>query len=638
MPLKYFICPDNQKIEISECLKEGGCRMGNRCATRSYLQLVSSERVWTGKPSTTQLINGTMLAFLKLTVDYAVSPDSRAFMIHGTKGHGNLEAAEDEFSQLELKFDGDNIDETGIADVIESEAGKNVLVDYKTSGSYKVAKALGFVPKYEETGEIYKSGKKKGQPRMRKIIVRDDTQIDREDWEWQLNKYRIEYEKKFNKKIDELKIQCIVRDGNTYIARNRGVFRNIYYFKINIIPDAKVLAYFKRKRVALLNALRQGHCERTCNRKENWDGLRCQRYCEVAEYCPYGKYLIENKRTEDEMIKGLSEVRRLPRLGCIRLGMKMRKDKSGKIIPAEKDFKGSTFPREVDYFIIDPKTPNEEENQKIKDIFYQKFGEQPKQIQIMFPLPDENIFFQQYYKRYGKTTSLKCKGDGETAICASNDFVEKLKVIGETDMGNPKVMCEGRNCPYYENNECSEVGTLQFLIPELPGAGIWQISTGSYHSIVELNSCIEYIRAICGRVHMIPLTLERRKREIVHEGKKRNHYILQLNMSFALTELQRLAQIDPTKISLQLPEPESEIEDIVFQENKEIEDRRETKEYITEEDVLELRNLLTKYDIKEQQILDYKNIKKLTELEKDDYKRLCNMIIDKKEKEKTEKK
>ena len=154
--------------------------MGDRCATRSYLRLVSNERPWKGKPSTTQLINGTKLAFLKLTKDFARSPDDSAFMIHGTKGHGNLEAAEDDLSMLEEKFTDDEND-TGIADVIEMEFKKTILVDYKTSGSYKVAKALGFSVITEatgeyhykmvdkDTGEIYKSGPRKGSSKIIKV-------------------------------------------------------------------------------------------------------------------------------------------------------------------------------------------------------------------------------------------------------------------------------------------------------------------------------------------------------------------------------------------------------------------------------------------------------------------------------------
>jgi hypothetical protein len=498
-----------------------------------------------------------MCAFLKLTTDYAMRPDSRAFMIHGTKGHSNLEAADDEYSILEERFSDADTEITGIADVLEIENSHSVLVDYKTSGSFKVAKALGFYVDTEsiDTGEVYKSGKRKGEPKLKtvKTLKRDVAKEDRWEWELQLNKYRMEFEKR-GFKIDRLKIQCIVRDGNTYMARSRGVFRNVYYFDINRLPDADVAAYFETKKNALFRSLEQGFCSDTCTAKECWDGLKCQSYCEVAEFCKYGKYLIREKEMEDMAIKGLSEVRRLPRLGKIRLGIK------------KSNSSGVEYPAEVDYFILDPQTPSELENEKIKQEFIKLYGENPKSIKVMFPVADPGVYFPQFYKRYGSATSLKCKGDGETANCATEEFSKGLKVLRKDELGLPVVECKGRECIYY-GKECSEVGTLQILLPELPGAGVWQITTGSYNSIVNLNSCIDYIVAVCGRAHMIPLTLERRKQETAHNGQKSNHYILHINMDFKLVDLQKYAMIEPTKMMLELPAPESSKEDILYGEN-----------------------------------------------------------------------
>jgi len=534
--------------------------MGCRCATRSYLKLVSRDRPWTGRPSTTQLIQGTMQAFLKITNEYAVSPDQRAFMVHGTSAHAKLEDSDDECSLLEQRFDSEDEDNTGISDVIETELGKSVLTDYKTSGSYKVAKALGFHVVDESTGEVYKSGKHKGEEKMRKVLKREPSAEDRWEWELQLNNYRIKAQRKrLIDKIDELKIQCMVRDGNTYIARSRGVFRNVYYFNIRILPDNEILSYFADKKKALEIALQQGFCKETCTAKENWDGLKCERFCEVSEFCRYGKYLRKQKEDEDMAIKGLSEIRRLPRLGKIRLGIK-------KIASSGKE-----HPSEVDYFILDPSTPSELENKKLIDEFHKLFGEKPKTIKIMFPVADANMYFSQFYKRYGSGASLKCKGDGESAVCIKDEFAKGLKKIGTDELGMPKVECKGKDCPYYVSKECSEVGILQVLLPDLPGAGVWQIATGSFHSIVNLNSSIDYVRAVCGRAHMIPLILERREQEIQYEGKKSKHYIMQINMDFSLSDLQKFALIDPTKALLELPDPEIEKEDILFLENKEVE-------------------------------------------------------------------
>ncbi len=555
MPIRWFVCPDNERIETDTCLAEGGCRMGDRCASRSYLQLVRSDRPWKGKPSTTQLISGTMQSFLKITKDYAVSPDDRAFMIHGSKGHKRLEMVDDDYSILEERFNDEDSDITGIADTLEEENGYIILSDTKTSGSYKVAKALGFVVIDEPIpGEFFKSGKRKGEQKTRKVLVRDETKIDRRDWELQLNKYRIEFEKRGFKPA-ELRIQCIVRDGNTFIARSRGVFRNVYYFKIPILPDDEVNEYFERKRSALATAVANGFWKQTCTAQENWDGLKCEKYCEVAEFCHYGKYLKREREVENMAIKGLSEIRRLPRLGKIRLGIK-------KVAASGKE-----YPAEVDYFILSPETPSELENKKLVEEFTKLYGDKPKSINIMFPVSSPEVYFPQFYKRYGSGSALKCKGDGETAACGTVEFAKGLEIIGQDEMGLTRVKCKGKECIYYVSKECTEVGVLQILLPEVPGAGVWQISTGSYNSIVNLNSCIDYITAVCGRAHMIPLTLERRMQEIPHEGKKTKHYILHINMDFKLSDLQKYALIDPTRMLLELPAPEADKEDIVYGEN-----------------------------------------------------------------------
>lgn len=564
MPLTQFICPDNGKISIQECLAEGGCRLHSRCASRSYLRFVSQERLWTGRPSTTQLIQGTMCAFLKLTKEYAISPDQRAFMIHGTKGHNALEGAEDEFSLLEERFDDDSTEITGIADFIEVENGVSILGDYKTSGSFKVAKALGFFIDEEDTGEIYKTGKRKGEPKMRKILRRLPEKEDRWEWELQLNKYRLEIERR-GFKIDNLKIQCCVRDGNTFIARSRGVFRNIYYFDISILDDTYVKDYFYKKHQDLLKALKQGYWELPCSSEETWEGLKCASYCEVAEHCSLGKYLKKDKEADEMAIKNLSEIVRLPRAGKIRLGVK------------KKNAQGKEYPSEVDYFILDPETPTESERKRIIDAFHSLYGEQPKEIKIMIPLNDRDVIFSQFYKRYGSSTLLKCKGDGVEAVCSAEEYAQGLEVLGKTDLGLPKVACLGKECPYQKKRECSRVGTLQVLLPELPGAGVWQITTGSYGSIININSCLEYVKVVAGRFNMIPLLLQRRETEMMHEGKKTKHYTLHIDMGFALADIQRLARVDSTKIMLELPEPDISQEDIYFQENKVIDPPPEIK-------------------------------------------------------------
>ena len=545
MPIRWFTCPDGGRIEYKECLAEGGCRMTNRCATRPYLRMVSTERPWTGKPSTTQLIRGTMGAFLQLTTEYAISPDDRAFMVHGTKAHQALQGfGDDEGSVLEGVLDGDDVQETGIFDLLDTEKGKTILTDYKTSGSYKVAAALGMVVVAEETGEVYQKGKREGEPKTRKMLKKDDSVIDRRDWELQLNKYRIELEKR-DHTVDEMRIQCVVRDGNTWIARSRGVFRSLYYFPITRLPDAEVLAYFKRKREALFKALDTGRCTDWCNEHENWEGIRCTRYCEVAEHCPLGKYLRREKETDEMPIYGLTDQLRFPRLGKIRLGIK------------EKTAKGKEYPKEVDYFILDPSVPNGELRDSMLDTFHSLYGKQPKSIKIMFPSSDEEVVFPQYYKRYGSGTMLKCKGDGKLATCSTPEFAKGLEVVRQDEGGMTEVECAGDACPYYKSSQCSKVGTLNVMLPDIPGAGVWQINTGSVYSIINVNSAFAYFRVTTGRFDMIPVLLERHEQTIQHQGKKTKHWILFVNTDQVLAKVQSVARIKPTEVLLELPEAAS---------------------------------------------------------------------------------
>ena len=554
MPAKWFRCPDGQKIEINDCLCEGACRMPNRCATRSYLRLVSRERVWNGTPSTTQLIRGTIGAWLQITRDYAVSPDDRAFMILGSRGHAKLEGSDDEFSTLEGYLDGPDV--TGHYDVLEHEGGKAVLVDYKTSGSFKVALALGFHVVDEPTGEVYKSGKRKGQPKTRKILHRDDDFMERRDWELQLNMYRIQLERR-GIHIDEMRVMCIVRDGNTWIARSRGVFRNIYYFRIARLDDAEVLAYFKRKRLALFTAIEEDKCDLVCNAHENWQGIRCTRYCEVAEHCPLGKYLMRQKEVEEvkyTTIAGLSDVVKLPKLGRLALGKKITTIKNGK--PVE-------YPTQVDHFILRPGTPDESARQRLIDKFENLYGKEPKSVDVMLPLPDRTKVFPHCYQRWGATTMVKCEGNGVQADCIK-EYAKDLEMISDAD-GILTVKCLGKQCIYYKTGECSHAAILMVLLPELEGNGVWYVTTTSIHSIIQINSAFAFLDATVGRINMIPLKLQRRPKNTLHEGKKRTHYPLFLDTTFSLADMQAWAQIDATKVLLELPAVSPSREDLAFE-------------------------------------------------------------------------
>ncbi len=287
--LERFKCPDGETTKVTDCLQD--CRLGERCLTLPTLTLISQEREWTGVASTTQLLNGTMLAFLKLTQPYTIDPDKMAFALLGTKHHQALKDVADTLKlPSEIPLTGDDRD---IFDLLEPDGDSWILTDYKTWGSYRVAKALGLVKvgsKPDPSGAVYKSsGKwgKVGDPKMVPVFQSMPQEMDLAETELQLNRYRVMLEER-GLTISKMQIQVTVRDGGLAVAMSRGLERNTYKIGIDKLDNALVRTYFKDKATALAKALEDGKWDTPCNDEECWEGARCKGYCEVAGKCPKG--------------------------------------------------------------------------------------------------------------------------------------------------------------------------------------------------------------------------------------------------------------------------------------------------------------------------------------------------------------
>jgi len=188
-------------------------------------------------------------------------------------------------------------------------------------------------------------------------------------------------------------------------------------------------------------------------------------------------------------------------------------------------------------------------------MFSQLYGDQPKSIDVMLPTSNMEMNLVCDYKRYSSNNLLRCKGDGEAAVCKEKKYAEGLKIIDETEEGMIRVECLGEKCPNYESKKCSRVGVLNVWLPKLPGIGVWQIVT---HSIISIHNIVDTMATnllVFKRIHMLPATLERRAVKTERDGKADTHYPLFLDFKGSLADVQRLAQGDPTTAMLQLPQP-----------------------------------------------------------------------------------
>jgi len=272
MPPKWIICPKaTEPILIDDCINH----CNDRCLTLPTIRAITEQREWKGSPSTTQLLNGTIIEFLKITRDYAIDPQNRAFALLGTKHHQILKERADELglpSEVSLGVDGHDV-----FDLLEPENGFWTLTDYKAWGSYRMVRALGMV--------------KEGKGKDVSYHIDPDV-IDLRETELQLNHYRVMLEQR-GMKIGKMQVQVTVRDGGLQIARTRGIDFNMKLIPIKRLDDDEVFNYFKWKEEKLLTALEEykknpQYLPEPCNDKECWSGNRCRGYCEVSQHCPKG--------------------------------------------------------------------------------------------------------------------------------------------------------------------------------------------------------------------------------------------------------------------------------------------------------------------------------------------------------------
>lgn len=188
-------------------------------------------------------------------------------------------------------------------------------------------------------------------------------------------------------------------------------------------------------------------------------------------------------------VVGISERRRLPRLGKIRLGVKAVNPKTG-----------NEYPKEVDYFVVPPEVAK-------------VYGEKPKELDVMFPVNNIDIVFPQALKWYGDQKGLKCIGNGQIAYRLDEQSGEMIE----------------RECPCeILNNGCALRAHLLVILPRVSMGGVYQIDCGSINSVIDINSGLEYVEGLIGRFAMVPLKLKRVPKEIPYEGQKRIHYPLQV--------------------------------------------------------------------------------------------------------------
>lgn len=249
-----------------------------------------------------------------------------------------------------------------------------------------------------------------------------------------------------------------------------------------------------------------------------------------------------NERMKFTRIKGdYSQVRRLPRLGKIRLGLKVRNQA------------GKEYPTETEHFVCPPEVTA-------------VYGEEPTELEVMLPSDNPEDVFVQKYAMYGAGSGLKCHGNGEQAE-RYNEQTKSWDVIPCT-------------CPNLKSDEnprgaCTPQSHLMVMLPKVAMGGCYQITTRSFHATVGINSSLDLIRALAGRIALVPLKLRRVPTVTQYNGSKKTHYILNLILDASLPQIAELRQnpehlLIPARYQIEGPvdvNPESDPVDVVVHDH-----------------------------------------------------------------------
>ena len=213
-------------------------------------------------------------------------------------------------------------------------------------------------------------------------------------------------------------------------------------------------------------------------------------------------------RNQYTSVRGVTDVVRMPRLGKIHLGVKVNN--------------GMTeYPKETKYFVC----PAE-----VRAVY----GEEPIELDVVFPIDKEEAVFPQAYKLY-MGPSLRCKGDGETALRVAGYLGAQKDTVKGQIPAEPTAMVEiPCPCPLLDKDskgrsKCNLVGSLSFMLPKVSIAGVYQIDMRGANSILNLNSALALTRSLAGRISMIPFKLKRVPQQLQYQDKTSTHYILRLD-------------------------------------------------------------------------------------------------------------
>ena len=256
---------------------------------------------------------------------------------------------------------------------------------------------------------------------------------------------------------------------------------------------------------------------------------------------------MENKFAVIKNPKIFDKQRRLrfPLLGTIRLGIKEKSIKTGE-----------EHPKDVSYFVV----PDEiKRARRPKELGGEPYGEQPKELDVMFPCDDESMVFPQALKWYSMSSGLLCRGNGVEAERWNKDSLKwEARECSE-------------ECSVYLAGDCKLRATLFIIVYTVNMGGVYRIISSSGTSIGDVFSGFAFQTLKTKRFSRIPLVLRRERMDTAYVNDKLKkkvksiHYPLKLISMLSLEQeaqyrnnIELMSGKEPEKVLLPILDPDAD--------------------------------------------------------------------------------
>lgn len=141
------------------------------------------------------------------------------------------------------------------------------------------------------------------------------------------------------------------------------------------------------------------------------------------------------------------------------------------------------------------------------------YGESPTELDVMVPSADIEKWFPTELQRWGCGEKLHCHGDGETALMWSDEAG-----------GWQEIDCGYQDCPHYAKGDCSERGMLMVILPKVSLAGVYQIDTGSFYGVNNVQNEFATLLTVLTNLTGCPDMIRGVRFKLTRELQQINYY------------------------------------------------------------------------------------------------------------------